>query len=445
MNQSANCKIKNTESEFITKSSVGVNIDKMKNITILYVHNDLSEKNSDLEILKKYTKNILTSNEEEEVLFLYKEHNPDIVITDIKMPKLNGLNLIEEIKEINPSQSILIKTTKNKKKYMLKALDLQVDCYLKNSVKENVLIKKIQEIVGKYSLNKRNTQRGKILQNIMDNQSSLVLLTDFESISYCSKSFLKFFTLSHQDDLFNRYENILDIFIKHDDYLHGDTKEIFLEKFKTAKEIKKVVVIVGESFVPKAFHIDIVKSSEDGLYVISLTNISTHQEKNIEVSHKAYVDGLTGVYNRNKFEETFDYEYERNIRYKNELCVAVLDIDHFKKFNDTFGHLIGDEVLIKISNKINASIRKTDLFARWGGEEFILLMPETSVNDAKLLCEKLRKLIESTSHIIAGKVTCSFGITKLQDDDSLKTVFKRCDNALYNAKANGRNRIEILV
>lgn len=157
------------------------------------------------------------------------------------------------------------------------------------------------------------------------------------------------------------------------------------------------------------------------------------------IQDQADTDGLTGVYNRKKFDKILSYELSRNARYQNNLCVAILDIDFFKKFNDDYGHLIGDEVLIMLSEHISTSIRGTDTFARWGGEEFVLLFPQTSLNQAVVICDKLRLGVQNNPHHSAGTITASFGITAYVNKDTTDSIFKRCDDALYLAKANGRN------
>jgi len=160
-----------------------------------------------------------------------------------------------------------------------------------------------------------------------------------------------------------------------------------------------------------------------------------------KMKSKAYLDGLTGVYNRNKFDEAALKELKRDERYKRNLSMAIVDIDHFKNFNDKYGHLVGDEVLIMIAHYLNASTRGSDIFARWGGEEFVILFPETVKEDARELCEELRQGVSQLSHEKAGSVTVSFGITQYMQGDSLQSMFKRCDDALYKAKESGRNRV----
>ena len=165
------------------------------------------------------------------------------------------------------------------------------------------------------------------------------------------------------------------------------------------------------------------------------------KEKEIQIQKKAYTDGLTGVFNRNMFDEIAKNEIDRYLRYNENLSVAIADIDHFKNFNDKYGHLMGDEILIMLAQNLNDGVRKTDTFARWGGEEFAILFSKTSKEEAKVICEKLRINIEKLSHPTAGNITVSFGITQYNKKDTFETFFQRCDETLYKAKKAGRNRI----
>lgn len=120
----------------------------------------------------------------------------------------------------------------------------------------------------------------------------------------------------------------------------------------------------------------------------------------------------------------------------------MFDLDHFKKVNDHFGHAAGDMVLKKVADTVKGRIRKTDCFVRWGGEEFIILLPETSLSDAVDLAEEIRKHISMMSLPEVGHVTASFGVTEYRDTDTIDTVLLRVDNMLYEAKGAGRNCVK---
>jgi len=152
-------------------------------------------------------------------------------------------------------------------------------------------------------------------------------------------------------------------------------------------------------------------------------------------------DTLTQISNRLNLDNCFKIEFERAKRYKNEFAIILIDIDYFKKLNDTYGHKIGDDVLIQISQLLKNSIRTIDILGRWGGEEFLIITPQTDITQAKNLANKIRFLIETYDFKDIGKLTCSFGVTEFIQKDKQGDMFKRADKALYEAKANGRNTI----
>ncbi|MDT8451666.1 MAG: GGDEF domain-containing protein [Gammaproteobacteria bacterium] len=167
-----------------------------------------------------------------------------------------------------------------------------------------------------------------------------------------------------------------------------------------------------------------------------------HQRLVEELEKLSITDPLTSIYNRRKFNELLATEIERSKRYQNSLSIIMCDIDHFKKINDTFGHDVGDRVIRKFSKQIHENIREIDMFARWGGEEFMILMPNVSVENAHSVAEKLRTVIEKTEIETADNFTASFGVADLLLDDTAETFIKRADQALYKAKRSGRNRVE---
>jgi diguanylate cyclase (GGDEF)-like protein len=153
----------------------------------------------------------------------------------------------------------------------------------------------------------------------------------------------------------------------------------------------------------------------------------------------ASTDSLTGLYNRRKFSELYNSSYLTMEQRGNEMSLLILDIDYFKKINDTFGHAIGDGVLIQISHTLLKNLRNIDIICRWGGEEFVVLLPAVDVKHAMFLAEKLRKSVEMLEIDMVGRVTASFGITQVDGDDTVEAVVDRADKALYEAKASGRN------
>ena len=153
-------------------------------------------------------------------------------------------------------------------------------------------------------------------------------------------------------------------------------------------------------------------------------------------------DQLTGTWNRRQFDVLLAREIARARRYQLPLSLIMFDIDHFKNVNDSQGHLAGDDLLSALAVYVSANIRDTDTLARWGGEEFMLILPDTKLADAEQFAEKLRLLIERGDFGSIGRITCSFGVTQFREGDSPDNFTGRADIAMYAAKHNGRNRVE---
>ena len=163
--------------------------------------------------------------------------------------------------------------------------------------------------------------------------------------------------------------------------------------------------------------------------------------KNAALSQTALHDKLTGLRNRFYFDQKIGEELDRSDRYGSHLSLLFFDLDHFKIVNDTFGHDQGDEVLIKLSEIINKRMRKSDVFARWGGEEFVIMMPHTSLEQAVKAAEIIREAIESYVFDTVGIITISIGVAERERHESKEAWFRRVDKALYRAKREGRNRV----
>jgi diguanylate cyclase (GGDEF)-like protein len=161
---------------------------------------------------------------------------------------------------------------------------------------------------------------------------------------------------------------------------------------------------------------------------------------NKELTRLSVTDPLSGAYNRLKINEEMKKWTEYAKKYNIDFSIAIIDFDDFKKFNDNYGHLVGDKVIVEFVSLINKNIRKSDIFARWGGEEFILLLPETNINQAVELTERIRKSIESHDFDI-GKITCSIGVAQMSADDDEQTLLWKVDKVLYTAKKEGKNKV----
>jgi len=179
---------------------------------------------------------------------------------------------------------------------------------------------------------------------------------------------------------------------------------------------------------------------------VAIINGLRHQQ---ELEYLANVDGLTGLFNRRWMNEFFQRQIARALRDNKPMALLIADLDHFKQINDIHGHVVGDEVLFAVASILARLVRPTDLLARFGGEEFALILPDTSLHDAKQIAERMRVEIDNTRIKIDNEspheihVTLSLGVTSLMLGDEINNILTRADRALYHAKENGRNRVEV--
>lgn len=174
-------------------------------------------------------------------------------------------------------------------------------------------------------------------------------------------------------------------------------------------------------------------------YTIVSRDITAQKTAEEQLRILSSTDSLTGLKNRSVFNESIEREINRANRYKSDLSLLMLDLDHFKQVNDNFGHDCGDTVLIEIARILEENIRKTDILCRWGGEEFALIAPATPLENAVYLAENLRSIIDKAPIPGAGHISCSIGVAAYSENDDKKSLLNKADDALYMAKEKGRN------
>ncbi|MFQ2013345.1 diguanylate cyclase [Aeromonas veronii] len=162
--------------------------------------------------------------------------------------------------------------------------------------------------------------------------------------------------------------------------------------------------------------------------------------------HKLFLDSLTQVHNRAALDERLEQEFKRWLRYRTPLCMAIIDIDHFKNINDNYGHMAGDKALKVVAKALQSALRDTDFIARFGGEEFVVLLPNINPDKFQKPLEALRQTIKSIPFRFRDakvEITISIGATLFQDGDNPSDVFERADKALYHSKNNGRDQVTL--
>lgn len=442
-----------------------MNKEVLKNIRVLYAEDEIDVREFTRKTIDSLVKDIVVVENGLQGLELFKDDNNfDLIVTDINMPKMGGLEMCTEIKKLNPHIPIVITSAHNDPAFLKKAIEVGVTAYamkpidlyqlIESMIKavEPIFLKKELEKVNdelknlNMSLEEKIAKSIKQIKSILDSQDNIIVVTGKEKIDEVNKRFHEFFNTNSLEDFFKDHNCIEELFVKEEGFFHAgrirDNKN-WIEAILELQEIERIVKFKDLNGSTRIFMVHIDNYEHEGEhYVVSFTDITEIKEKSKLLEYQASHDILTGLYNRQKFHDIFKKEIKRDRRYNNHLSLIVFDIDRFKSFNDRYGHDAGDDVLRSMAKVVKDSVREHDIVVRWGGEEFLVLLPETNVGGAVSVAEKIRFNIENFEHKkIPETITASFGVTVLLHDDNENTFIKRADEALYKAKQTGRNKV----
>ena len=312
--------------------------------------------------------------------------------------------------------------------------------------KEKVFVALVIDITERREMEKELKERNEILSTIMEYAGdAIIMIDDNGKVTFWNPAAERILGYSKEEII----GKDLHMFMIQDMRLYEAYREAF-KKFRLTGKGS----VVGKTVEMKTRHkngheIDVELSLsavriKDSWHAIGIIRDISERKRFEELLYRQSItDPLTNIYNRRFFMQMLGQEIERVKRNKKTFSLIMFDLDHFKNVNDRFGHAAGDMVLKSVADTVKGRIRKTDYFARWGGEEFIILLPETSLNNAAELAEELRKKISETALDGIGKVTASFGVTEYRNTDTMDTVLLRVDGALYEAKGSGRNCVKI--
>ena len=291
----------------------------------------------------------------------------------------------------------------------------------------------------------KELQNRRYFKELIDLQHDLIVVNDGKGIVDTNRAFLDFFCYDNLEKYKSEHDCICDMFIEVDGYLakHNGNGMDWIKYVKEHPNEEHKVKMLNCKKQERIFSVEIEKIEDSHKFFILFRDITKDLLLKQELEKRANFDTLTQIFNRNRFEFFLQQELQKAERYGNVFSLLMFDIDHFKRINDTYGHDVGDIILKELTALIKQHTRDVDIFARWGGEEFMIIT-QTNIYQTEMFAEKLRFVIEKATFHNNLSVTCSFGVTQYRKGDTLDSIVKRCDNMLYSAKESGRNCVASL-
>ena len=373
----------------------------LKNLVCLYVEDEDFIRDSFSLMIKRYFKEVIIAKNGKDGLEKFKNYEIDIIISDIRMPIMDGIEMVKHIKEINSKAYVIFITAFSDTEYLKSAIDLNVEGYLTKPIDRNVLIKKLNFLADVIKNEKETKELLELLKIVFEKQNDGIILYEDKEAKLCNKEFIKIFKECCS------LEKLINVF-----------------KIDINKSLQTV------NINNRVYEVSINRLINKYL-LISFDDITAYKME-------SFIDELTQVYNRKYLDEILKELIKRK-----KICLIEIDIDHFKRINDTYGHPFGDEVLKKMCSILKSNLRKDDLIIRMGGEEFLVILDVNEIDKALIVAEKLRKAIEEAD-FEKTKVTSSFGVCcgNIDVENGFEKLYSLIDEALYKAKQNGRNQVQ---
>lgn len=377
-----------------------------------------------------------------EALAVLEKISVDLMLLDIVMPDMNGFSLAETLTRHLPhiTAPIVYLTGDNSEETISRAFDLGAADYIIKPFRKKELIARVKNRIETEAL--KQEQALLLAQNqhqlaIIDRYVAYIKTDTQGIISEVSKRILALFSCQ-ASDLLGKNINILK---------SGNTDARYYSQLwltiedgdSFTYEVEDINFQGGTNWYEVTVTPDLDLQQNIIGYVAFYVNIDAR----ISYAHEATTDHLTGLHNRASLDKRLAEEIARQDHYGESLSVIITDIDYFKRVNDEYGHDVGDTVLKEFAHLLTSHVRESDFVARFGGEEFMILCPNTSAEQASILAEKLRNNIANFPFERVGHKTASFGVAEYQQDLSAKQLFVLADQALYQAKKGGRNQVKI--
>lgn len=419
---------------FLLENTVFQNVLQDLHVNVLYIEEGCNHQYTIDEI---HPKCMFLASSFEEGERLLEKVRPQIVIIYVS----NGAQ-VEYIKHMyNPRSSFIVIWDHPVTSKFVELLTIGVRNIVIAPVTPQVVLEEVNKCLYQISLLQQVTIQQELLQMMFDFQNDLLFIVEDDEIVDCNTNFLSFF--GYEDLLSYREKHM--VFAEHFIQDHGyyATKHDITWLDDSLEQSRKIKMYnyEGEEFV---FLLRAVPVPEDlSRFIVSCTDITELDELYQEQEQLIAIDSLTEIYNRLKFQQLLEEKWDNEKRMNHTMAIILFDIDDLKKVNDTYGHDFGDLALIQLAELMKSKIAPQHIFARWGGEKFIILVINTTEKEAFQVAESLRFFIETKQFSSISKLTASFGVALYEQGITKEELMQRADIALYEAKKNGKNQVRL--
>ena len=376
-------------------------------------------------------------------LELYRHIAPDIIITDICMPCMDGLSMLRSIRDAGGDPFVIIASGVGEEESYRDAIELGVNLFIKKPYQAEDIRLGLDRAASEIHRRKRDAYRRALSDGLLAHVPNCHLLTDGKRILYFNdpKSILPA-SASEGQELGPFLREHFTLALRHGMAQSTLPRGIaaWLDRH-CGREFILAGAGTAKSGLPSRLllRLDQVRVNGEERHLLTFTDISRIESERQRFYQLAGRDYLTGVGNRQAFDTELARETSRATRHASKLCLTMLDIDDFKTVNDTFGHQAGDSVLVALARLVSTGVRVTDVVCRFGGEEFMIIMPQTGLDGALSCARKLARSVAEEDFGIGRQLTVSLGVAQYQMDESVQTLIHRVDSALYEAKKSGKN------
>lgn len=425
----------------------------IKSLTLLYVEDDISTVRSFMNAFGDYFKEVLIARTAEEGLELFTKHSPHIMITDLQLPKMSGLEMIERIRQTHPSFPIIVNSAFSDTHLLLRSIALHVDNYILKPTDPYRLLQVLEKMARIITLEKKLNTTREMMQTMIDGiPDSVIYIEPDYTISMMNEAAKE----QIEDSCFaNKCFNLSQKTVP---ACSEDGTPCPMESVKKTKQPFTLRHIRKDKKGNKQHvevHMSPVLDAQGEIIayleiVHDVTEYLTIQDRLMEetekLSHISMHDSLTHLPNRRLLMDRIEQAIQRKSRSEEMFGLFFIDLDHFKDVNDSLGHSGGDTLLIEVAKRMQKVIRKGDTLSRLGGDEFVLII-ENGVENTYFskIANKIQELFEEPFIINEQKImsTCSIGISLFPEDgEDAELLLRNADAAMYTAKSSGRNQFQ---